>query len=125
MPLEGSMKNVTVSALFGVAFAIASTVSTWPLLAAEPQRSQPMEREVITLGGGCFWCMGAVFLGLKGVVSVESGFSGGTVETPSYKLVCTGSTGHAEVVQVTFDPKVVSLHDILEVFFALHDPTTV
>jgi peptide-methionine (S)-S-oxide reductase len=92
--------------------------------AAEPQRSPSMEREVITLGGGCFWCMEAVFQQLRGVVSVESGFSGGTVENPTYKQVCTGQTGHAEVVQVTFDPKVVALHDVLEVFFALHDPTT-
>lgn len=84
-----------------------------------------MDREVVTLGGGCFWCMEAVFQQLKGVVSVESGYSGGTVENPTYKQVCTGQTGHAEVVQVTFDPKVVSLHDVLEVFFALHDPTTV
>jgi peptide-methionine (S)-S-oxide reductase len=99
----------------------------WSASAAEPNPagSKGMEREVITLGGGCFWCMEAVFQQLKGVVSIESGFSGGSVENPTYKQVCTGQTGHAEVVQVTFDPKVVSLHDVLSVFFALHDPTTV
>jgi peptide-methionine (S)-S-oxide reductase len=95
--------------------------------AAEPNPagSKSMEREVITLGGGCFWCMEAVFQQLNGVVLIESGYSGGTVENPTYKQVCTGQTGHAEVVQVTFDPKVVSLHNVLSVFFALHDPTTV
>jgi peptide-methionine (S)-S-oxide reductase len=81
-------------------------------------------REVATLGGGCFWCTEAVFSNLKGVESVESGYSGGTVPRPSYEQVCTGTTGHAEAVQVTFDPKVLSLHDLLTVFFTTHDPTT-
>ena len=80
--------------------------------------------EVASLGGGCFWCLEAVYDELEGVVSVESGYSGGTVENPSYRLVCTGTTGHAEVVQVTFDPSVVSFREILEVFFDIHDPTT-
>ena len=88
------------------------------------ERRAAMNLETITLGGGCFWCMDAVFEELKGVVSVESGYSGGSVPNPTYKEVCTGTTGHAEVVQVTFDPKIVSLHDVLAVFFALHDPTT-
>ena len=83
-----------------------------------------MDREVVTLAGGCFWCLEAVFQDLKGVLSVESGYSGGHVENPSYKDVCSGTTGHAEAVQITFDPAVVSLDDLLEVFFALHDPTT-
>ncbi len=81
-------------------------------------------REVATLGGGCFWCLEAVFDELQGVQSVESGYAGGHVPDPSYKQVCTGRTGHAEVVQVTFDPQVISYHDILNVFFAIHDPTT-
>jgi methionine-S-sulfoxide reductase len=85
---------------------------------------EPMDTDTITLGGGCFWCMEAVFQDLKGVTSVESGYSGGDVESPPYKDVCSGTTGHAEVVQVTFDTKVLSLKDLLEVFFALHDPTT-
>ena len=81
------------------------------------------EREVATLGGGCFWCTEAVFSQLKGVVSAESGFSGGTVSNPSYEQVCTGETGHAEVVQVTFDPTVISYRELLRIFLTVHDPT--
>ena len=80
--------------------------------------------EMITIGGGCFWCTEAVFEELKGVEKVESGYSGGSVLNPTYEQVCSGDTGHAEVSQITFDPKVVSLRDILEVFFTVHDPTT-
>jgi peptide-methionine (S)-S-oxide reductase len=81
-------------------------------------------REVATLAGGCFWCLEAVYLDLQGVESVVSGYSGGSVPNPSYQAVCTGETGHAEVVQITFDPAVVSYRDLLEVFFTIHDPTT-
>ncbi len=81
-------------------------------------------REVATLGAGCFWCVEAVFDELRGVETVESGYSGGQVPNPSYEQVCTGRTGHAEVIQVTFDPEVVSFRQILEVFFTVHDPTT-
>ncbi len=80
--------------------------------------------EVATLAGGCFWCLEAVYDDLKGVVDVVSGYSGGRVENPSYEAVCTGATGHAEVVQVSFDPSVVSYRELLEVFFTIHDPTT-
>ena len=80
--------------------------------------------EVATLGGGCFWCLEAVYEDLMGVEKVESGYSGGTVSNPTYRQVCSGTTGHAEVVQVTFDPEVVSFREILEVFFTIHDPTT-
>lgn len=80
--------------------------------------------EVITVGGGCFWCTEAVFEQLKGVETVESGYSGGTVPNPTYEQVSSGDTGHAEVSQITFDPGVVSLKVILEVFFTVHDPTT-
>lgn len=80
--------------------------------------------ETATLAGGCFWCLEAVFEGLRGVLSLSSGYMGGHTEHPSYKDVCTGTTGHQEVVQITFDPDVVSYFDILEVFFAIHDPTT-
>ena len=80
--------------------------------------------EVATLAGGCFWCLEAVYDQLKGVQDVVSGYSGGRVENPSYKEVCTGKTGHTEVVQVTFDPSVVSYRELLEVFFTIHDPTT-
>lgn len=84
----------------------------------------PNGKEVATLGGGCFWCLEAVYDQLKGVESVESGYSGGAVVNPTYKQVCNGNTGHAEVVQVTFDPNVVSFREILQVFFTIHDPTT-
>ena len=80
--------------------------------------------ETATLGAGCFWCVEAVFLHLKGVESVQSGYSGGTVKNPAYREVCRGTTGHAEVVQITFDPAVISFAQVLEVFFAVHDPTT-
>ncbi len=83
-----------------------------------------MSQEVATLGGGCFWCTEAVFKELKGIEKVESGYSGGTVPNPSYKQVCTGRTGHAEVVQVAFDPNIISFGDILRIFFTVHDPTT-
>jgi peptide-methionine (S)-S-oxide reductase len=92
--------------------------------AREQTKGSGQELEVATLGGGCFWCTEAVFDDLKGVVKVESGYSGGSVPNPSYSLVCTGSTGHAEVVNVTFDAEAVSFKDILNVFFTVHDPTT-
>ena len=81
-------------------------------------------RELATLGGGCFWCLEAIFQNLKGVEKVELGYAGGQTPKPTYEQVCSGWTGHAEVVQVTFDPGVISYKDILEVFFAIHDPTT-
>ena len=80
--------------------------------------------EVATLAGGCFWCLEAVFDQLKGVESVESGYAGGRVANPTYEAVCNGTTGHAEVVQITFDPQVISFRDLLDVFFTIHDPTT-
>jgi len=80
--------------------------------------------EVATLGGGCFWCLDAVFPDLRGVLSVESGYSGGARPSPTYEQVCSGATGHAEVVRITFDPAVVSYRELLEVFFTVHDPTT-
>jgi peptide-methionine (S)-S-oxide reductase len=81
-------------------------------------------RETATLAGGCFWCLEAVFEQLRGVDKVESGYAGGQSPEPTYRQVCTGDTGHAEVVQVTFDPAVLSYRDLLDVFFAIHDPTT-
>jgi peptide-methionine (S)-S-oxide reductase len=80
--------------------------------------------EVATLGGGCFWCLEPIFQDLRGVVSAESGYAGGTQPNPTYAQVCTGRTGHAEVVQVTFDPSQISYDDLLGVFFTIHDPTT-
>lgn len=81
------------------------------------------KQEVATLAGGCFWCLEAVYEQLKGVEKVESGYAGGATKNPSYRQVCAGTTGHAEVVQMTFDPSEVSFREILEVFFVIHDPT--
>jgi peptide-methionine (S)-S-oxide reductase len=83
-----------------------------------------MPLETAILGGGCFWCLEAVYDELMGVVSVESGYAGGKVAGPTYQEVCTGATGHAEVVRVNFDPQVISYREILEIFFTIHDPTT-
>ena len=80
--------------------------------------------QVATLGGGCFWCLEAVFKELRGVIEVVSGYAGGSVKNPSYRDVCSGRTGHAEVVQITFDPGVISYRDLLRIFFSIHDPTT-
>jgi peptide-methionine (S)-S-oxide reductase len=88
-------------------------------------RSEHQNRlEVATLGGGCFWCIEATFDEIMGVVNVESGYAGGELVSPTYDQVCTGTTGHAEVVQVTFNPDIISFKEILEVFFTAHDPTT-
>lgn len=83
-----------------------------------------MNTQIATLAGGCFWCLEAVFDEVRGVHSVESGYAGGHVDKPTYKAVCSGTTGHAEIVQITFDPEVVSYQDLLHVFFGIHDPTT-
>ncbi|HVY92874.1 MAG TPA: peptide-methionine (S)-S-oxide reductase MsrA [Bryobacteraceae bacterium] len=82
------------------------------------------EHEVITLGGGCFWCVEAVYRETEGVESAVSGYMGGVTPNPTYKQVCTGTSGHVEVVQITFDPTVITRRDILEIFFVIHDPTT-
>jgi peptide-methionine (S)-S-oxide reductase len=89
----------------------------------EPAGSPDRNKEVLTLGGGCFWCIEAVFEMVNGVSQVESGYSGGQTKNPTYREVCSGSTGHAEVVQITFDPAVISMRDLLEIFFIVHDPT--
>ena len=86
--------------------------------------AQTGKKEVAILGAGCFWCVEAVFEELNGVISVESGYMGGHVKNPTYREVCTGTTGHAEVAKVTFDPDVVSFKEVLEVFWQTHDPTT-
>jgi len=86
--------------------------------------TSPPNLETATLGGGCFWCLEAVYDELAGVTDVVSGYAGGRTPNPSYEQVCTGATGHAEVVQLTFDPTAISFADILRVFFTIHDPTT-
>lgn len=83
-----------------------------------------MATEIAVLGGGCFWCLEAVYQQVKGVQSVESGYTGGSVVNPSYEQVCGGQTGHAEVVKLAFDPQQISFREILEIFFTIHDPTT-
>jgi peptide-methionine (S)-S-oxide reductase len=80
--------------------------------------------ETVTLAGGCFWCLEAVYDEVKGVISVESGYANGHVKNPSYRAVCNGDTGHAEVVQIKFDPSVITFRDLLNIFFVIHDPTT-
>lgn len=82
------------------------------------------QRDTATLGGGCFWCVEAIYQDLKGVQKVVSGYAGGSVANPTYKEICTGTTGHAEVIQVIFDPALIRYDEILEIFFTVHDPTT-
>ncbi len=89
-----------------------------------PPETPPAGQEFATLAGGCFWCLEAVFAELEGVTGVASGYAGGHAPDPDYRSVCSGETGHAEVVRLTFDPAVIGYRDILEVFFAIHDPTT-
>lgn len=86
--------------------------------------NKPTRTEKIVLGGGCFWCFDAAYKLIKGIIKVEQGYAGGTLPNPTYAQVCSGTTGHAEVVQVTFDPSVIPLQDILDIFWMLHDPTT-
>jgi peptide-methionine (S)-S-oxide reductase len=81
-------------------------------------------QEIITLGGGCFWCLEAVYSELRGVENVVSGYSGGSVPNPSYQQICTGATGHAEGVQITFNPDIISFKELVEIFLTIHDPTT-
>lgn len=94
------------------------------MTSTEVPATNPGSKEVATLGSGCFWCAEAVFSDLNGVESALPGYTGGTVAHPSYEAVCTGQTGHAEATQIVFDPRVLSYHDLLTIFFTTHDPTT-
>ena len=114
-------------------FLLSATFITFVACGAQSQseKSESIEpiamndtTAVATLGAGCFWCVEAIFQELKGVDQVASGYSGGEIKNPSYKEVCTGRTGHAEVVQVTYNPQIISFQELLEVFFQTHDPTT-
>jgi len=105
-------------------FAIVLILVCAPIIASAVETKPAPATETLTLGGGCFWCLEAVFTELNGVTRVESGFSGGHVSNPSYTEVSDGRTGHAEVVEITFDPAVVSRDTILKAFFTIHDPTT-
>lgn len=128
----------SLAAAFGVAVVLGGAISTSPLRAepaakandakaggdAASEKHKEKKMEVATFGNGCFWCTEAVFEELKGVESAVSGYSGGRVPNPTYEQVCTGGTGHAEVIQVTYDPKVITFPELLEVFWKTHDPTT-
>ena len=111
-----------------VAAAALLLLGGWTIMsgqdAARAGQAEGSQREQATLGGGCFWCLEAVFEELKGVTGVVSGYAGGRTANPTYKEVCSGRTGHAEVVQITYDPNVVGFGEILGVFFSIHDPTT-
>ena len=107
------------ASLFASALLIAH-----PMNAAPESTNAPQKLEVATIGGGCFWCAEAVFQRIPGVKSVVSGFAGGTTPNPTYEQVCTGDTGHAEVVQIKFDPSLITYDKLLEVFWEAHDPTT-
>jgi len=105
-------------------FAATLLLTASPSTNAQKAAKPAAKKELATLAGGCFWCLEAVFVELKGVDKVVSGYSGGKVANPTYQQVSSGSTGHAEVVQVTFDPQVISYKELLEVFFTIHDPTS-
>src|SRR5881296_4618570 len=117
------MMNWTIRILMPAGLLLAGALT-------DPAQTKPMNgstnhTEVATLGGGCFWCTEAIYQMLPGVKSVTSGYAGGKKESPTYKEVCTGETGHAEVIQVEYDPKVVSYEKILDTFWEAHDPTTI
>jgi peptide-methionine (S)-S-oxide reductase len=113
------LRQLVAAGMLMIAAAITTSAT-----ASEAQAATPAASETLTLGGGCFWCLEAVFDELKGVSSVVSGYAGGHVKNPTYEQVSDGGTGHAEVVQITFDPRVVSRDVILQAFFTIHDPTT-
>lgn len=123
------MKNeVKLIVLFFCSIVISCTAKEKPIVKAEfkePIKLNVTEgMEIATFAGGCFWCTEAVFLDIKGVEKVVSGYIGGITKNPTYKEICTGTTGHAEAIQITFDPTQVAYEDLLEIFFATHDPTT-
>ena len=103
---------------------LAAFITNPALRAAETPKPNKPAMETITLAGGCFWCLDATFLRVKGVEKVISGYTGGKTKNPTYEQICTGLTGHAEAVQIAFDPKTISLDALLNLFFQLHDPTT-
>ena len=115
--------SILCSALF-LTVSLSSCASDVAELPKNDVKKGKVANDTITLGGGCYWCVEAVYERLDGVVDVYSGFSGGSIENPTYEQVCTGRTGHAEVVQIAFDSTLTSVKDILEVFFVVHDPTT-
>lgn len=124
---SSSMKATFYSILSSVLFfsiSLSSCANNAPDVLKNDVKKGKVANDTITLGGGCYWCVEAVYERLDGVVDVYSGFSGGSIENPTYEQVCSGRTGHAEVVQIAFDSTLTSVKDILEVFFVVHDPTT-
>ena len=101
-----------------------TAMTTTTAQSTTPATTPDVQTEIATLGAGCFWCVEAIYQDLQGVLKVESGYTGGRTANPTYNEVCSGTTGHAEVIQVTFDPAIISFKEILEVFFTVHDPTT-
>lgn len=124
MPPTSKLSTLFSVVLLNVLFACANEKPTPVPAFHSTMHHSSTELDTATLGGGCFWCIEAVYELVNGVVSVESGYSGGTIANPTYKHVCEGTTGHAEVCRVTFDPSVVSYEEILRMFFSAHDPTT-
>jgi peptide-methionine (S)-S-oxide reductase len=119
------MKNILKVGLLNSLLLLAGlAVSAQNKSAAQNLNSKTKKMETITFGSGCFWCTEAIFQQVEGVISATSGYAGGTVPNPTYREVCTGTTGHAEVVQVVYDPAKVKFEDLLEIFWEMHDPTT-
>jgi peptide-methionine (S)-S-oxide reductase len=125
--------KITKALLFSIlAFGLNSSCTSQKSSGQSPEKApakdqivdQTMNTEIATFGAGCFWCVEAVFQELKGVIKVESGYMGGTMPNPTYRDVCTGNTGHAEVTRITFDPNVITYDELLEVLWTTHDPTT-
>jgi peptide-methionine (S)-S-oxide reductase len=119
------MKSVLLASFAAVSIFAAVSLGALPgNFKGEKNMNSTGKKEVATLAGGCFWCLEAVYNDLRGVEKVVSGYSGGRAPNPSYEEVCTGRTGHAESIEITFDPQVISFKELLEVFFTIHDPTT-
>jgi peptide-methionine (S)-S-oxide reductase len=131
-PRRGALIAAALALTATLAFGWALTRSTASAAPAAQKKTPKTPRkperkgkvETATLANGCFWCTEAIFKEIRGVDTVEPGYTGGKVENPTYEQVCSGTTGHAEAIQITFDPKVVSYHDLLAIYFATHDPTT-
>lgn len=125
MQLAGVVVGLFAIALISRGFAMfPETEAKEPIVAEQDNKDKEKTFSTATFGNGCFWCTEAIFQQLKGVSTVKSGYIGGTVKNPTYKQVCEGDTGHAEAIQITFDPKVISYAELLEVFWQTHDPTT-
>ena len=126
--MNRSKSLLFILALFGLSSSCTSQKSSGQAEEKTPAKDQIVEQsmntEIATFGAGCFWCVEAVFQELKGVLKVESGYMGGAIPNPTYREVCTGTTGHAEVTRITFDPAVISYDELLEVLWTTHDPTT-